>query len=49
VGFVVDKVALERALSKSFPLQIFIPSTAPHKLIVLSSKLFTLNTDSVVK
>jgi hypothetical protein len=32
-----------------FPLPIIIPPTAPHSIIILSSTLYSLDTDSVVK
>jgi hypothetical protein len=31
-----------------FPLQILFPPTAPHSLIILSTMLYRLNTDSSV-
>jgi hypothetical protein len=44
LGFMVDKAALLR-----FSLSIFIPRTAPHSLIILTSDAYTLVTYSVVK
>jgi hypothetical protein len=32
-----------------FPLPILIPPTAPHSLIILSSTLYSLDTESTVK
>jgi hypothetical protein len=51
LGFVVDKAALEGISSEyfGFPLPLPIRPTAPHSLIILSSTLYSLETDIVVK
>jgi hypothetical protein len=50
VGFTVKNVAVGLVFSEHmFPLLILIPPTAPYSLIVLSSNLYSLDTDSVVK
>jgi hypothetical protein len=49
--FVIDKVALGQGFLRvlRFPLPILIPLTAPHPLIILSSMLYSFDTEGVVK
>jgi hypothetical protein len=50
VGFIVKNVAVGFVFSEHmFPLPILIPLTVPYLLIIISSTLYSLDTDSVVK
>jgi hypothetical protein len=51
LGFVVDKVALREVFSDyfGFSMQILIPPTALHSLIIVSSTLYNQVTNSVIK
>jgi hypothetical protein len=50
MGFVVEKLALVHVFSSTqFLLSIPIPPTTPHSLSILSSKIYNLYADDIIK